>query len=126
MIKTAGLFNVGILGLTKPPKNATKEEVKNFVPDLLVEINGRVFPDSALDNFQFGEFIRACLGYKTLSDEDSRGRKNKYPKEQVQEEIKPTVAATVAADLVFYIEEKEVVVDGKKQILPVKIYKRNT
>jgi hypothetical protein len=128
-IPTGSKDIIHVRKLTQSREDVLKiDGVVGIVEDnnLVCEVGSKRFYDGEVDNLQFGEFIRGCLGF-SLSSEDSRGRKSHHLVEKDEEAEKPIATAEPykEKDLIFDTEEKEVIVDGKKQTFPVKIYRRN-
>jgi len=85
-----------------------------------LEVDGMIIDEKKLSDFQFGEFIRTCIGLNPLIYEDARGRKKVKEEPTVKEkkrQLEPMKNPTTE------VVEKEVVVDGKKIIFPVKVIK---
>lgn len=104
-----------ILGYNKKTKRFELED--GF---FTLEVDGMIISEDKLTDFQFGEFVRTCLGKNPLIFEDARGRKKVKETPVVKEkkqDLGPVREPTIE------IVEKEVVVDGKKMMFPVKVVK---
>lgn len=106
--------------------------------DLLVELCGKSFPMSKMNDVQFADWVRLCVGLRPLScGDDSRGRRNGKTKvNEVDSEPENTTAdepeenddvveaaTEVKTEAAFTMEDREVVIAGRLQVMAVKVYR---